>query len=75
MGIKSHLKVPEMMACENKLHSNHSAADNFSKNIAELICGLMVFHRPWCTNLLLFSQQKLHSVSSLEKLLQRFVEA
>lgn len=43
MSIKSHLKLPEMMACENKLHSNHPAAENFSKNIAELICGLMVF--------------------------------
>lgn len=42
MSIKSHLKLPEMMACENKLHSNHPAADNFSKNIAELIRGLMV---------------------------------
>lgn len=43
MPIKRHLKLPEMMACENKLHSNHPAAESFSKNIAELICGLMVF--------------------------------
>lgn len=40
---KSHLKLPEMMAFENKLHSNHPAADNFGKNIAELICRLMMF--------------------------------
>lgn len=44
MSIKSHLKLPEMMACENKWHSNHPAADNFSKNIAELIpYGVVVF--------------------------------
>lgn len=43
MSIKSHLKLPEMMAFENKLHSNHPAANNFSKNIAELIWGLMMF--------------------------------
>lgn len=42
MSIK-HLKLPEMMAFENKLHSNHPAANNFSKNIAELICRLMMF--------------------------------
>lgn len=43
VSIESHLKLPEMMAFENKLHSDHPAADNFSKNIAELICGLMMF--------------------------------
>lgn len=43
MSIKSHLKLPEMIAFENKLYSNHPAADNFSKNIAELICGLTMF--------------------------------
>lgn len=40
MSIKIHLKLSEMMAFENKLHS---AVDNFRKNTAELICGLMMF--------------------------------
>lgn len=37
MSMNRHLKLSEMMAFENKWHSNHPAADNFCKNIAELI--------------------------------------